>query len=108
VKCYLAENGKEAIYCLKENKFDLILMDLNMPVMDGFVATRTIREFNTTVPIVALTAVEIEEVRNKIYSSGMNDIIVKPYDVTKFIQTILTNIKGKGVPLVSGEDREAI
>ncbi|MCZ6593395.1 MAG: response regulator, partial [Bacteroidetes bacterium] len=108
VKCYLAENGKEAIYCLKENKFDLILMDLNMPIMDGFVATRTIREFNTTVPIVALTAVEIEEVRNKIYSSGMNDIIVKPYDVTKFIQTILTNIKGKGVPLVSGEDREAI
>jgi two-component system, sensor histidine kinase len=108
VKCYIAENGKEALYSIKENNFDLILMDLNMPIMDGFVATKAIREFNTTVPILALTAVEIEEVRNKIYSAGMNDIIVKPYDVTKFIQTIAKNIKEKGMPLVSGEDRKAI
>ena len=108
VKCFIAKNGKEALKSVKENKFDLILMDLNMPIMDGFLATQAIREFNTKVPIVALTALEIDEVRNKIYSSGMNDIIVKPYDVTKFIQTILQNIKEKRIPFVSREDRKAI
>ena len=58
-----------------------------MPVMDGIEATEKIREFSK-VPILALTAVELEEMREKIYASGMNDIIVKPYD-SDFQQSIL-------------------
>lgn len=79
-----------------------------MPLKNGFEATQEIRTFDRSIPILALTAVEIEEVRNEIYQTGMNDIIVKPYDVTKFIQTILKNINEKGIALVSGKDRKAM
>ena len=63
-----------------------------MPVMDGYEATKAIRLFNTETPIVALTAVEAEEVREKIMLVGMNDIILKPYDNSQFFTTILKNI----------------
>lgn len=92
ISCDIAENGEEAIAMAKKNIYDLILMDINMPLKNGMQATKEIREFNKTVPIVALTAVEVDEMRHKIYDSGMNDIIVKPYDITKFSQTILKNI----------------
>jgi len=92
ITCDIVENGEEAVTIAKKNTYDLILMDINMPVKNGMQATKEIREFNKTIPIVALTAVEVEEMRHKIYDSGMNDIIVKPYDITKFSQTILKNI----------------
>ena len=66
-----------------------------MPVKNGIDASKEIRKFNKTIPIIALTAVEIEEMRHNIYLSGMNDIIVKPYDVTKFIHTIIKNVSIK-------------
>lgn len=95
ITCTIAENGQEAINAVKTNSYDLILMDINMPLKNGMEATKEIRHFNSTIPIVALTAVEVEEMRYKIYDSGMNDIIVKPYDVSKFIQTIYKNILEK-------------
>ncbi len=90
--CTIAENGQIAVEKATSEKFDLILMDINMPVKNGISATKEIREFDKSIPILALTAVEVEEMRYSIFESGMNDIIVKPYDVTKFIQTILKNI----------------
>ena len=93
--CTIAENGEQAIQKVKIDNFDLILMDINMPVKNGIDASKEIRKFNKTIPIIALTAVEIEEMRHNIYLSGMNDIIVKPYDVTKFIHTIIKNISIK-------------
>ncbi|MFT4697641.1 MAG: signal transduction histidine kinase/CheY-like chemotaxis protein [Flavobacteriaceae bacterium] len=92
VICFVAENGDEAVNMIKNNTYDLVLMDINMPIKNGIDATKEIRLFNTTLPILALTAVEVEEMRFSIYESGMNDIIVKPYDVTKFIQTIIKNM----------------
>lgn len=94
VVCTIAENGEISVNMMKEQSFDLILMDINMPVMNGLDATREIRKTNKTIPILALTAVEIEEMRYNIYDSGMNDIIVKPYDISKFTQTILKHISG--------------
>lgn len=99
IYCSIAENGEEAISKAKTGIYDLILMDVNMPLKNGMEATREIRLFNTTVPIVALTAVEVEEMRHKIYDSGMDDIIVKPYDITKFINTIQKNLSSKEEPL---------
>lgn len=90
--CDIAENGEEAVSKVKNNTYDLVLMDINMPLKNGMDATREIRLFNKNIPIVALTAVEIEEMRFKIFDSGMNDIIIKPYDINKFIQTILKNL----------------
>lgn len=88
----VAQDGKEAIEKAKETSYDVILMDLNMPGISGIEATKLIREFNSEVPILALTAVEIEEVRASIFEAGMNDFIVKPYDTRKFFQIIHRNL----------------
>ena len=92
VYCEIAENGEEAISMVKANSYDLVLMDINMPIKNGIEASQGIRTFNTTIPIIALTAVEVEEIRYRIFECGMNDIIVKPYDVAKFRQTIAKNL----------------
>ncbi len=99
-ECIVASNGVEAIEKASSENFDLILMDLNMPGINGMETTKRIRHFNEHVPVVALTAVEIEEVRNEIYASGMNDIIVKPYDVERFYQIIKRNLSA-GVESIS-------
>jgi signal transduction histidine kinase/ActR/RegA family two-component response regulator len=91
VICTVVENGKEAVASCKTVGYDLILMDVNMPVMGGIDATKSIR-LNCNIPIIALTAVEIEEMRQSILDSGMNDIIIKPYDVNAFKRVIIKNI----------------
>ena len=88
----VAEGGIEAIKLVKENTIDLILMDINMPGMDGLEATSIIRSFNENIPIIALTAVEIEEMRDSIQNSTICDIIIKPYDELVFVETILKHI----------------
>ena len=92
VICDLAENGQQAVDKVKNNHYDLVLMDINMPIKNGMEATKEIRTFNKNIPIIALTAVEIDELRHKIFDSGMNDVIVKPYDMKLFIQTIIKNL----------------
>ncbi len=90
--CEICDNGLDAIEKVRNNYFDLVLMDVNMPGMTGMEATVEIREFNKDIPVVALTALEIEEIREDIYKSGMNDIIIKPYDTSTFYQVIYRNI----------------
>ncbi|MHA7059459.1 tetratricopeptide repeat-containing hybrid sensor histidine kinase/response regulator [Aquimarina sp. M1] len=90
--CNLASNGMDAIEMVKNEDFDLILMDINMPEMNGLDATTVIRTFNIHIPIIALTAVEEGEIRDQALSVGMNDVIIKPYDTQQFFQTIMKNI----------------
>lgn len=91
VICTIVENGKDAVHSTQHNSYDLILMDVNMPVMDGLEATRIIKKTYNT-PIIALTAVEIAEMRQSILDSGMDDIIIKPYDIKAFKRAIINNI----------------
>lgn len=93
--CDICDNGLDAVGKVKDNRYDLILMDVNMPGITGLEATEEIRKFNSLVPIIALTAVEIEEIRAAIKESGMNDIIVKPYDTTTFYQVIYRNMSAE-------------
>jgi CheY-like chemotaxis protein/two-component sensor histidine kinase/HPt (histidine-containing phosphotransfer) domain-containing protein len=84
-----AENGVEALELLKQNTYDVILMDIQMPEMDGLEATKIIRnEFKLNVPIIALTAnafkTEIENCKN----AGMDDYVTKPFDEYLLIETI--------------------
>jgi CheY-like chemotaxis protein len=88
----LCDNGVDAIERVKHNQFELVLMDVNMPGISGLEATKRIREFNKDIPIIALTAMEIDEIREEIYESGVNDIIVKPYDTARFYQVIFKNL----------------
>lgn len=93
--CDISDNGTDAVEKVRNNKYHLVLMDLNMPGITGLEATRRIREFNPDIPVIALTAVEIEEVRQEIFDAGMNDFIVKPYDNSTFYQVIYRNIKAE-------------
>ncbi|NND87924.1 MAG: response regulator [Flavobacteriaceae bacterium] len=92
-RCSLADGGNQAVQLAKEHSYQLILMDIHMPDKDGIQTTREIREFDMTTPIVALTAVEADEIRTVIYQAGMDDLILKPYDVSQFLNTILRNLK---------------
>lgn len=89
----VAGNGQEAVDKVREKQFDLILMDKQMPVMDGIEATRIIRsEMDSRVPIIALTANVIREVINQCLSIGMNDYLAKPFEPVALYSKILKNI----------------
>lgn len=87
----IAENGKEAINKVAENEYDLILMDIHMPVMDGIEATKHIRNMNVETPIIALTAAD-NSIRQKILDAGMNDFIPKPFSPDDFFEKIQKHI----------------
>ncbi|WP_062059987.1 tetratricopeptide repeat-containing hybrid sensor histidine kinase/response regulator [Aquimarina longa] len=84
INCDVADNGNIAINKTKENSFDLILMDIHMPGISGIQATKQIREFNTEIPIIALTAVTLDDNLDEFYDNGFNDIIPKPYKTEEF------------------------
>jgi PAS domain S-box-containing protein len=85
-----AKNGKEAIKKIKEKTFDIILMDIQMPIMDGIKATKIIRnELNDQTPIIALTANAFKKQIDLCLSVGMDDYVTKPFDEYILLQTIL-------------------
>jgi CheY-like chemotaxis protein len=88
----VASNGKEALDKFGTSKYDLILMDVQMPVIDGFVATRKIREIESTTnshtPIIAITANALHGDREKCLSAGMDDYISKPFQVEVLVEKI--------------------
>ena len=74
-----ARDGKEALdICKNQPDIDFVLMDINMPVMDGYESTRRIREFNTDLPIIAQTAYSTPEDKEKALAAGCNNFISKP------------------------------
>ena len=78
VQTRLADNGQEALDITKEEHFDLILMDLQMPVLDGLEATKKLRQYDVSTPIIALTANAGENDRAHCLACGMNDFLTKP------------------------------
>ncbi|MBS1664592.1 MAG: response regulator [Bacteroidetes bacterium] len=84
-----AFNGAEAITCLQAGTFDLVLMDMQMPVMDGLEATRRIRQLiSPTLPVIALTANAIKGESDKCLDAGMNDYLSKPFEEDELIGKI--------------------
>jgi CheY-like chemotaxis protein len=85
----IANDGHEAVVKLREKKFDLILMDIQMPVMDGFEAARIIRnDMKVTTPIIALTARVFKEDEEKCRVVGMNDFLTKPVETKTLAEKI--------------------
>lgn len=82
----LAKNGLEAVELAEREQFDLILMDCQMPIMDGYEATKKIRQLNdeqkSHVPIIAVTAYVNEDEKKKGVDCGMNDYVPKPVNIT--------------------------
>lgn len=93
IKCFIIDNGEEAVEMLsKENQFDLVLMDVHLPGINGTIATQKIREFDTKKPIIALTAISLNENREMLLSFGMTDVITKPFEPENFYRVIANNL----------------
>lgn len=92
ILCEIIDNGEEAIEIAKNSKFDLILMDVHLPGINGTIATQKIREFDTKTPIIALTAISLNENREMLLSFGMNDVITKPFIPENFYTILAKNI----------------
>lgn len=91
MECTILDNGEEAIQVLKNNTYDLVLMDVHLLGINGTIATQQIREFDTSTPIIALTAISLNENREMLISFGMTDVITKPFIPEDFYTTIAQN-----------------
>ena len=92
--CSIVDDGFQAIKVLEEENFDIIFMDINMPLMNGFETSKRIRATGIKTPIVALTAFDKEEITEESISSGINDIIVKPFD-SNILFKCISNLSSK-------------
>lgn len=93
MSCTIVDDGYASLVALERESFDLILMDINMPLINGFETTRKIREKGINTPIIALTAFDKQEVIEEALAAGMNDIMVKPFEPTKLYQVITNQVK---------------
>ena len=89
----IVDNGKVALEELNTKSYDVVLMDLQMPIMDGYEATKAIREgkvkaFNKDIPIIAVTADAMPNTRDKVFEIGMNDYLTKPVDKEELLKRI--------------------
>jgi Signal transduction histidine kinase len=92
ITCDIANNGNEAIDLAKSNTYDAILMDIHMPGISGEEATRQIRKFNQDIPIIALTAISLDDSLDSFYAAGCNDVVTKPFKPEVFYQKIGENV----------------
>ncbi len=88
----VAHNGLEGVEMAAKHEYDLILMDLQMPQLDGYQATRQIRERDKRIPIIALTASALLKVRKEVQAVGMNDYITKPFDPKELKRKIIDHL----------------
>lgn len=97
VEMKVVDNGEEAVEAIRESNFDVVLMDLQMPTMDGYEASEHIRKlddpYKRNIPIIALTAAALKEVREKVYASGMNDFVTKPFNPADLEQKLVQYIE---------------
>ncbi len=95
--CAVADNGEDAVKMVKENHYDLILMDIHMPGISGIEATQQIKEFKKDIPVIALTAVTIDENLDDFYKAGFNEIIPKPFKTEEFFEKIYRTLQSQKV-----------
>lgn len=83
-----AENGVKAIEKVKQESFDLVLMDIKLPELDGYKATTEIKKIRPSLPVIAQTAFAMEKERIDCLKAGCDDYIAKPYEPSKLIERI--------------------
>ncbi|OQD41603.1 hybrid sensor histidine kinase/response regulator [Croceivirga radicis] len=94
ITCDIANNGNEAIDAAKANEYAVILMDIHMPGISGTEATKQIRKFNTQIPIIALTAISMEDSLDEFFEAGCNAVVTKPFKPEVFYTKIGENVFG--------------
>jgi signal transduction histidine kinase/DNA-binding LytR/AlgR family response regulator len=98
------ENGLQAVQAIEEDDYDVVLMDVQMPVMDGYDATRAIRNTGSQIPILGLTASVISSDLKQCVEAGMNNYIPKPFKDEEFISAIVYSLNLKGNVLIGDSD----
>ena len=98
-----AENGEQALAATRASAFDLVLMDLHMPVMDGFVATRALRAEGIEVPILALTAHAFNSVEDEIAAAGFSGHVNKPIDIDHLLEVLAGLLGATAVAEAEGD-----
>jgi len=93
LQCKIADSGYEAIELIQKNDFEIVLMDIHMPEINGIETTLSIREFDKNLPIIALTAVTIDEKNDEIDGAGFNGIISKPFKPEILFEKIYLTLK---------------
>ncbi|MCF8304443.1 MAG: response regulator [Bacteroidales bacterium] len=97
----VVNNGKRAVEEMENGRFDIVLMDIDMPIMDGFQATRIIRDQDEQIPIIALTAYDEEYFRKESLEAGMSGFLSKPYNKQQIYDTIERHTNGSSSPSLS-------
>jgi two-component system, sensor histidine kinase and response regulator len=106
----IAENGREAIAAWQRGGYDLILMDVQMPVLSGLEASREIRTLEgdrTHIPIIAMTAGAMRGDRERCLAAGMDDYVSKPFEVTAFLQKVEKWLSAAGSAAAASREAEA-
>ncbi len=91
-RCDIANDGYEALQFVENKSYDIILMDINMPIIDGYETTKRIRSLGITTPVIALTAFDKDEITEAAAACGMTDIIIKPFEPEKLFQMIKSHL----------------
>jgi two-component system, sensor histidine kinase and response regulator len=89
----IASNGKEAADYVQTNKFDVILMDLDMPVMDGYESLKVIKNDYPEIPVIALTAASFDDMNNYLCNKGFIEVVQKPFVPEELYNKIVSAIK---------------
>jgi two-component system sensor histidine kinase/response regulator len=108
IRVSIASNGEEAIKHIRANKFHAVLMDVQMPIMDGYEATEIIRKTysSTDLPIIAMTANALKGDRERSINSGMNDYISKPINPQILFETLIKWLNGKSINPIESQTIE--
>jgi CheY-like chemotaxis protein len=88
-----AKDGIDALNLYSKNKVDLILMDIQMPEIDGYQATRTIRQSDAEIPIIAQTAYAMSDEHQKCLDAGCNEVLSKPIKMKELLDTLANYLK---------------
>jgi CheY-like chemotaxis protein len=106
----LATNGAEAVIALQNQPVDLVLMDMQMPIMDGYEATRIIRERPEWggIPVIAMTAHYSHQDRNKCLACGCNQYVPKPFTIEQLLEVIRECLNAPAIPAASATEAELI
>jgi CheY-like chemotaxis protein len=94
----VCDNGRMAVQKLREGNYDLVIMDLQMPEMGGYEAAKVIREqVQSDIPIIALTAHESDDEKQKCFNAGMNGYITKPFEARTLYEAVTGLLLNSGI-----------
>jgi CheY-like chemotaxis protein len=96
--CDKAVNGQDALERIAQTRYDVVLMDINMPVMDGLTATSRLRAAGNDIPVLALTALAIEEEKQRCLQAGCNGFLAKPIRLPSLVEALIPWLASGGEP----------